>query len=167
VAFARLYTEKTAITAAHTLNEAVLPWFQEHNIPLLRILTDRGTEYCGLMEHHAYQLYLAVENIDHSKTKARHQQTNGICERLHKTMKEEFYNIAFRKKIYHSMEELQVDLNEWLRKYNEFRPHSGRYCYGKTPMQTFLDSKHIALEKRCDMLMGKSDSLSNHTETVS
>lgn len=167
VAFARLYTEKTAISAAHILNEDVLPWFQEHNIPLLRILTDRGTEYCGLVEHHAYQLYLAVENIDHSKTKARHPQTNGICERLNKTIKEEFYNIAFRKKIYYSLQELQVDLDEWLWKYNQFSPHSGRYCYGKTPMQTFLDSKHIALEKRCDMLMEETDSLSNLTKAVS
>jgi transposase InsO family protein len=167
VAFAQLYTEKTAITAAHALNEKVLPWFQEHEVPMLRILTDRGTEYCGLVEHHAFQLYLAIEDIDHSKTKARHPQTNGICERFHKTMKDEFYSIAFRKKIYNSVEELQVDVNEWMRKYNEFRPHSGRHCYGKTPMQTFLDSKHIALEKRCDMLMGKSDNFSYLTEAVS
>jgi len=167
VAFAQLYTEKTAITAAHALNEAVLPWFEEQKIPLLRILTDRGTEYCGLVEHHAFQLYLAVEDIDHSKTKARHPQTNGICERFHRTMKDEFYSIAFRKKIYNSLEELQIDVNEWLRKYNEFRPHSGRYCYGKTPMQTFLDSKYIAIEKSCGTLMGKSDNLSNLTEAVS
>jgi len=79
VAFAKLYTEKTAITAAHLLNEVVLPWFNEQDIPLLRVLTDRGTEYCGKVEHHAYQLYLAIENIDHSKTKVRHPQTNGIC----------------------------------------------------------------------------------------
>ena len=166
VAFAHLYTEKTAITAAHILNDKVIPWFHEQDLPLMRILTDRGTEYCGLVESHAYRLYLAVENIDHSKTKVRSPQTNGICERLNKTIKEEFYDIAFRKKIYRSIEELQTDLDEWLRKYNEFRPHSGRYCYGKTPMQTFLDSKHIALEKRCDMLMGKSDSFSYRTEAV-
>jgi transposase InsO family protein len=164
VAFAQLYTDKTAITAAHALNDTVLPFFEEQEIPLLRILTDRGTEYCGLVEHHAFQLYLAVEDIDHSKTKARHPQTNGICERFHRTMKDEFYSIAFRKKIYNSLEELQIDVNEWLRKYNEFRPHSGRYCYGKTPMQTFLDSKHIAIEKSCGILLGKSDSLTNLTD---
>lgn len=158
VAFAQLYTEKTAITSAHALNEKVLPWFHEQDVPLLRVLTDRGTEYCGLIESHAYQLYLALEDIDHSKTKARHPQTNGICERFHKTIKEEFYSVTFRKKVYTSLEELQIDLDLWMRKYNEFRPHSGRYCYGKTPMQTFLDAKHIAREKRCDMLMEKSDS---------
>jgi transposase InsO family protein len=170
VAFAQLYTEKTAITSAHALNEKVIPWFNEQDVPLLRVLTDRGTEYCGLVENHAYQLYLALEDIDHSKTKARHPQTNGICERFHKTIKEEFYSVTFRKKIYHSLEELQIDLDLWIKRYNEFRPHSGRHCYGKTPMQTFLDAKHIAQEKRCDMLMGKSDSFNqsvNFIKTVS
>lgn len=147
VAFARLYTEKTAMVAAHALNESILPWFEAQDILLLRILTDRGTEYCGHAEHHAYQLYLGIENIDHSKTKARSPQTNGICERFHRTMKQEFYDIAFRKKIYSSLEELQNDVDAWLKQYNELRPHSGKYCYGKTPMQTFLDSKHLAVEK--------------------
>lgn len=150
VAFAKLYTEKTAVTAAHALNETVLPWFLEQSVPLLRILTDRGTEYCGKIEEHAYQLFLAVENIDHSKTKARSPQTNGICERFHRTMKQEFYDIAFRKKIYHSLEELQKDVDDWLNKYNNTRPHSGRYCFGKTPMQTFSESKTLAIEKQLE-----------------
>ena len=123
VAFAKLYTEKTAITAADMLNGNVLPWFTEQGIDLLRVLTDRGTEYCGKIENHAYQLYLAIENIDHSKTKVRSPQTNGICERFHRTMKQEFYDVAFRKKIYNSLEELQIDVEEWLKKYNIFRPH--------------------------------------------
>jgi len=147
VAFAKLYTEKTAITAADMLNDKVLPWFNEQKIPLLRILTDRGTEYCGKVDNHAFQLYLAVENIDHSKTKARSPQTNGICERFHRTMKNEFYDTAFRKKLYHSLEELQQDVDLWLRAYNEIRPHSGRFCYGKTPLQTFKDAAHIATSK--------------------
>jgi transposase InsO family protein len=152
VAFAKLYTEKTAMTAAHILNETVLPWFEQQEVLLLRILTDRGTEYCGKVENHAFQLYLAVEDIDHSKTKARSPQTNGICERFHRTMKQEFYDIAFRKKLYHSLEELQSDVEEWLKKYNELRPHSGKYCYGKTPLQTFLDSKHLSQEHQLDTL---------------
>ena len=152
VAFAQLYTEKTAMTAAHTLNEIVLPWFYEQEVLLLRILTDRGTEYCGKVENHGYQLYLAIEDIDHSRTKARSPQTNGICERFHRTIKQEFYDIVFRKKIYNSLEELQTDVNQWLIKYNQYRPHSGRYCYGKTPMQTFLDAKHLAKERELDKL---------------
>ena len=125
----------------------VLPLFAEPGIALLRVLTDRGTEYCGRVENHAYQLYLAVEDIDHSRTKANSPQTNGICERFHRTLKQEFYDIAFRKKLYTTLDELQVDLDEYLRKYNKQRPDSGKYCYGKTPMQTFRESLKIAREK--------------------
>lgn len=152
VAFAKVYERKNALVAADLLNDRVLPFFEEHDIPLLRILTDRGTEYCGLPEHHEYQLYLAVENIDHTKTRARSPQSNGICERFHKTLKDEFYSIAFRKKIYQSLEELQADLDRFLEHYNNERTHSGKYCFGKTPMQTFLDSKHLAKEKMLDTL---------------
>ncbi len=150
VAFAKLYDRKNALVAADLLNDRVLPFFEEHEIPLLRVLTDRGTEYCGQREHHEYELYLAVENIDHSRTKARHPQTNGICERFHRTIQEEFYATTFRKKLYSSLEELQTDLDDWLAEYNRTRPHSGKYCYGKTPMQTFLDSVSLAREKMLD-----------------
>lgn len=147
VAQVKLYTEKSAITAADILNDRVLPFYTEQGISMQRILTDRGTEYCGKPEHHAYQLYIGIEDIDHTRTKVRSPQTNGICERFHRTMKQEFYDIAFRKRIYTSLEALQIDVDLWINKYNVQRTHSGRNCYGKTPMQTFLDSKHIALEK--------------------
>ncbi len=147
VAFTKLYDRKNALVAADLLNDQVVPFFDEQQILLLRILTDRGTEYCGNRQHHEYQLFLAVENIDHSKTKARSPQTNGICERFHRIILEEFYQIAFRKKIYHSIQELQNDLNEWIKHYNEERPHSGRYCFGKTPMKTFQESIHLAKDK--------------------
>lgn len=147
VAFAKLYTQKHAITAADMLNDRVVPFFDEHDVPLLRILTDRGTEYCGNRQQHEYQLYLTLEDIDHTKTKAKSPQTNGICERFHKTILEEFYQIAFRKKIYATLDELQADLDDWIRYYNEDRPHSGRYCYGKTPMQTLNDSRELIKEK--------------------
>lgn len=150
VAFAKLYDRKNALVAADLLNDRVLPFFEEHEILLLRVLTDRGTEFCGQREHHEYELYLAVENIDHSRTKARHPQTNGICERFHRTIQEEFYATAFRKKLYTSLEELQTDLDAWLYEYNRTRPHSGKYCYGKTPMQTFVDSLSLAREKMLD-----------------
>lgn len=150
VAFAKLYDRKNAITAADMLNDRVLPFFEEHEIPLLRVLTDRGTEYCGRREYHEYELYLNVEEIDHSKTKARHPQTNGICERFHRTIQNEFYAIAFRKRIYSTLEELQADLDLWIREYNEDRTHSGKYCFGKTPLQTFYDSINLAKEKMLD-----------------
>jgi len=147
VAVVKLYDRKNAFVAADALNDRVLPLFDEHGIPLLRILTDRGTEYCGSREHHEYELYLAIENIDHTKTKARSPQTNGICERFHKTILQEFYQVAFRKKIYKTLEELQADVDVWMKHYNEDRPHSGKYCFGKPPMQTFLDSIPLAKEK--------------------
>ena len=153
VAFAKLYDRKNALVAADMLNDKVVPFFEEHGIPLLRILTDRGTEYCGAREHHEYQLYLALEDIDHSKTKAKSPQTNGICERFHKTVLNEFYQIAFRKKVYTSLEDLQADLDKWMADYNEVRPHSGRYCYGKTSMETFMSSLHLAKEKKLDNIL--------------
>ena len=150
VAFAKLYDRKNALVAADMLNDRVLPFFERHDLPLLRVLTDRGTEYCGNREHHEYQLYLAVEDIDHSKTKARSPQTNGICERFHKTLLTEFYQIAFRKKVYESIETLQADLDAWLEQYNTQRTHSGKHCYGKTPMQTWHDSIDLARQKMLD-----------------
>lgn len=147
VANAKLYDRKLALVAADMLNDRVLPMYEADNIPLLRILTDRGTEYCGAREHHEYQLYLAIEDIEHSKTKAKSPQTNGICERFHRTMQDEFYAVAFRKKIYSSIEELQKDLDVWLEYYNNERTHTGKHCYGKTPMQTWKESLHLAQEK--------------------
>jgi transposase InsO family protein len=147
VAFAKLYDRKTPITAADLLNDRVIPFFDAREVQLLRVLTDRGTEYCGNPEHHEYELYLAVEDVDHSRTKTKSPQTNGIVERLHKTMLDEFYRIVFRKKIYRSIDELQADLDEWVTSYNEQRPHQGRWCFGKTPMQTFVDATPLAKEK--------------------
>jgi transposase InsO family protein len=147
VAFAKLYETKHAITSADILNDRVLPFFEEHQVPLLRILTDRGTEFKGKPEHHEYELYLQIEGIEHSKTQVRHPQTNGICERLHRTMQDEFYAVAFRKKLYSSLDEMQHDLDEWMKYYNQERTHSGRYCYGKTPMETFQESLILARQK--------------------
>ena len=147
VGFAKLYTTKTPITAADLLNDRVLPFYIEQELPLLRILTDRGTEFCGKVETHDYQLYLAINDIDHTKTKARSPQTNGICERFHKTMLQEFYQITFRKKIYQDIETLQADLDEWMKYYNNKRTHQGKMCCGRTPMETLEDGKDLWQEK--------------------
>jgi transposase InsO family protein len=123
VGFAKLYARKTALTAAELLNDRVIPFFDEHGLRIDRVLTDRGTEYCGAHDRHEYELYLAVEDIDHTRTRTKSPQTNGICERFHKTMLDEFYRVAFCKKVYRSIEELQADLDEWMRHYNEARTH--------------------------------------------
>jgi transposase InsO family protein len=147
VAHCKLYTTKTPITSADLLNDRVLPFFEEHEMGILRMLTDRGTEYCGKVEQHDYQLYLAINDIEHTKTKVRHPQTNGICERFHKTILNEFYQVTFRKKIYETLDELQKDLDDWLYYYNHQRTHQGKMCCGRTPIETLLDGKKIWKEK--------------------
>ena len=147
MAFCKLYTNKTPITAADLLNDKVLPFFGHYELPMLRILTDRGTEYCGRVEQHDYQLYLAINDIDHTKTKAMSPQTNGICERFHKTILNEFYQITFRKKIYKSLDELQKDLDDWVKYYNNDRTHQGKMCCGRTPIETMIDGKMIWADK--------------------
>ena len=148
VAHAKLYTSKTPITAADLLNERVLPFYEEHELPVLRILTDRGTEYCGKPEHHDYQLYLALNDIEHTRTKARSPQTNGIVERFHRTILNEFYQVTFRKRIYSSIEQLQSDLDDWLEKFNTKRTHQGKMCCGRTPLETLIDGKKIWQKKK-------------------
>ena len=148
VATVKLYDRKTALTAADLLNDRVFPLYQEHEIKLLRILTDRGTEFCGEPEHQEYHLYLAIEDVEHTKTNVRSPQTNGICERFHKTILNEFYRVAFRKKVYQSLEQLQVDVDAWLREFNESRPPQRRWCFGKTPMQTWGGS-HFGVQRPC------------------
>ena len=135
------------ITAADMLNDRVLSFYEQHSLPMLRILTDRGTEYCGKAEQHDYQLYLAINAIEHTKTKARSPQTNGICERFHKTILNEFYQVTLRKKIYASIDELQVDLDQWLDKHNTQRTHQGKLCCARTPMETLIDGKQVWKEK--------------------
>jgi len=147
LAHAKLYTTKTPITAADMLNDRVLPFYEKHELPMLRILTDRGTEYCGRADQHDYQLYIALNDIEHTKTKVKSPQTNGICERFHKTILNEFYQVTLRKKIYQSIDELQIDLDEWLVKYNTRRTHQGKMCCGRTPMETLIDGKSIWMEK--------------------
>lgn len=159
VALAKLYDRKHAITAADMINDRVLPFYEAHGIPLLRILTDRGSEYCGNREHHEYELYLDIENIEHTRTKVKSPQTNGICERFHQTIQNEFYANAFRRKIYHSLDELQQDVDAWIEHYNSQRAHSGKYCFGKTPLETLQNSIHLALEKQLDQAHTSHDSV--------
>ncbi|EEM9094169.1 DDE-type integrase/transposase/recombinase, partial [Salmonella enterica] len=152
VAHCKLYVTKTPITAADLLNDSVLPFYESQGLPMLRILTDRGTEYCGKVELHDYQLYLAINDIEHTKTKAMSPQTNGIGERFRKTILNEFYQVTFRKKLYGDLDTLQSDLDEWLAHYNNERTHQGKMCCGRTPMETLLDGKRIWAEKNLSQM---------------
>lgn len=157
VGFVKLYDRKHALTAADMLNDRVLPFFEEHGVSLLRVLTDRGSEYCGNRESHEYALYLDLENIEHTRTKTKSPQTNGICERFHQTIQNEFYASAFRRKLYRSIEEIQADVDVWMEGYNTERPHSGKYCYGKTPLRTFIESAKLAHDRQLDRIRPTSE----------
>jgi transposase InsO family protein len=147
VTFAKVYAAKVPVTAADLLNDRVLPFFEQQGVPVLRVLTDRGTEFCGAPDKHPYELFLQLNEIEHTRTKAKSPQTNGICERAHQTVLNEFYRVAFRKKVYSDLEKLQVDLDAYLIYYNNERTHQGKRCQGRTPMATFLDGKMIFAEK--------------------
>jgi len=143
VGFAKLYTDKTAITAADFLNDKVLPYFDEEQMQLLRVLTDRGTEYGGKLEQHPYQLFLHLNDIEHSRTKARHPQTNGCTERLNQIIQEEFYSVAFRKTLYTNLDQMQADLDVFMAYYNNDRTNQGKRCQGRTPKQTWDDGYEL------------------------
>ena len=93
-------------------------------------------------------LFLQLQEIEHTKTQVRRPQTNGICERFHRTVQDEFCRVAFRSTIYATLEALQTDLDAYLTRYNTERTHQGKRCQGRTPMQTFLDSRSLASEKK-------------------
>lgn len=150
VAFGKLYTAKVPITAADILNDRVMPFFEDHGVSILRILTDRGTEYCGAPEKHPYEIFLQYHEIKYTKSQARKPQSNRISEAFHKTVLNEFYRVAFRKKIYPEVEKLQEDLDEWMGIYNNTRTHQGKRCQGRTPMETFIAGLELAKEKNLD-----------------
>jgi hypothetical protein len=149
---AEVYRAKIPVTAADTLNDRALPFFEQQSIPVMRVITDRGTEFCGTPDKHPYELYLQLNEIEHTKTKARSPQTNGICERFHQTILNEFYRVIFRKKIYSDLEVLQTDSDEYINHYNHERTHQGKRCQGRTPMQTFIDGKQYFAQKNLDNL---------------
>ena len=148
VAFAKLYETKTPVTAADTLNDRVLPFFEEQEVVVQRVLTDRGTEFCGRDDQHPYEPFLAMNESEHTKTRAPRPQTNGICERFHQTCLNEFYKVTFRKKIYSRLQELQKDLDQFIFYDNNERSHQGMRCQGRTPMQTFQEGLLIAYQKQ-------------------
>lgn len=147
VGFAKVYTAKVPVTAADILNDRVLPFFEDQAVAVLRMLTDRGTEFCGTADKHPYELYLQLNEIEHTKTRAKRPQSNGICERFQQTVLNEFYRVAFRNKLYRDIETLQTDLDEYITRYNTVRTHQGKRCQGRTPIETFIESKKFCVEK--------------------
>lgn len=134
-AFGYLHTGKLPEHAATVIHNDVLPQYEEWGIPVRAILTDNGREYCG-KEDHPYELYLALNDIEHRKTKVNSPRTNGFVERFNRTVLDEFFRPALRQKLYESIELLQIDLDQWLKHYNEERSHQGYRNRGKRPIDT-------------------------------
>ncbi len=103
------------------------------------MLTDNGREYCGRSVQHLFELFCAVDQIEHRRTDISSPETNGFCERFHRTVKEEFYAVAFRKTFYESLDQLQQDLDRYLAFYNRERAHQGYRTQGRTPYLAFMD----------------------------
>jgi len=144
--FAKLYLSKVPMTAVDILDDRVLPFYEEHQVQIDHILTDNGREYCGLPLRHPYELFVAINQIAHRTTKVHSPETNGFCERFHRTVKEEFFSIAFRKKLYESLDQLQQDLDQYIEFYNRERSHQGYRTQGRTPYQAFVDAMNQAFQ---------------------
>lgn len=138
--------------------DRVLPFFDEHGVALLRILTDRGSEYCGNRQSHEFVVVPGPgKHRTHAHARQERADQRHICERFHQTIRNEFYASAFRRKPYHSLDELQADVDVWMQSYHAQRSHSGKYCYGKTPLQTFIESATLAYDKQPDRITPISD----------
>lgn len=136
-AWGRLYTTKLPVTAVHVLNNDVLPFFEQHKAQITTVLSDNGREFCGRKDQHPYELFLQLEGIEHRTTRVRRPQSNGYVERLHRTLLDEHFRIQGRTKWYEGVEEMQTDLDIYLKYYNEKRPHQGRNMNGQTPYMAF------------------------------
>lgn len=134
-AFGFLHTTKRAEAAVAVLHNDVFPFYEQRDIPLDAVLTDNGREFCGT-ERHPYEIYLALNDVEHRRTRVRRPQTNGFVERFQRTALDEFFRIAFRTKFYESVETLQADLDVWLNHYNTERPHQGYRNMGRRPIDT-------------------------------
>ncbi len=137
--FGKLYLSKQPMTAVDVLNDRVLPFYDERDVRVEHLLTDNGREFCGRPLQHPFELFLAVNEIEHRNTRIAAPYTNGFCERFHRTVADEFFKIAFRTKLYTSLAELQDDLDAWFNSYNTTRAHQGYRTQGRTPIQAFND----------------------------
>ena len=142
-AFGKLYTSKLPETAADVLYDRVLPFYESQGMAVENILTDNGREYCGRPMIHPYQIFLELNDIEHRRTRVARPRTNGFVERFNRTVLDEFFRETFHDKFYVSVEELQVDLDQWLHSYNYERPHRGYRNMGRKPIETIEMGKVI------------------------
>lgn len=140
LAFAKVYTAKMPVTAADLLYDRVLPFYEALGVKVGAILTDNGREFCGLQERHPYELLLAMEDIEHRTTKVRSPRTNGFVERMNRTLLDECFRVRGRQTWYIGPEEIQRDLDRFMRYYNLERSHQGYRLKGRTPAQALIEA---------------------------
>jgi transposase InsO family protein len=138
-AWARLYPNKLPLTAVQLLDHDVLPTFEAHDARIEVVLSDNGREFCGRPDRHPYELFLQLEGIEHRTTRVSRPQSNGIVERLHRTLLDEHFRIEGRRTWFETLDEMQAVLDDYLDGYNHRRPHQGRGMNGRTPAQAFID----------------------------
>lgn len=137
-AWARLYPNKLPVTAVQLLNNDVLPTFEQHGAKIDAVLSDNGREFCGRPDQHSYELFLQLEGIEHKRTRVSRPQSNGIVERLHRTLLDEHFRVEGRRTWFETIEEMQAVLDAYLAHYNTKRPHQGRGMQGRTPAKAFV-----------------------------
>jgi len=149
-AWARLYANKLPVTAVQLLNNDVLPTFEQHGASIDAVLSDNGREFCGREDRHPYELFLQLEGIEHKRTRVNRPQSNGICERLHRTLLDEHFRVEGRKTWFDTIEEMQAVLDAYLVVYNTKRPHQGRGMNGRTPAKAFVQGTRKQARKEVD-----------------
>lgn len=143
LAFAKVYNSKMPITAADLLYDRVLPFYEALGVRVGAVLTDNGREFCGKPDSHAYELLLAVDEIEHRTTRVRSPRTNGFVERMNRTLLDECFRVAGRSTWYENTDEIQADLDRFLDYYNVQRSHQGYRLKGRTPMQALHEALGI------------------------
>ena len=143
LAFAKVYTSKMPVTAADTLYERVLAFYEALDVPVQAVLTDNGREFCGKPDNHPYELLLAMEGIEHRTTRIATPRTNGFVERMNRTLLDECFRVAGRQTWYITPDEIQRDLDVFLRYYNLERSHQGYRLKGRTPAQALREALNV------------------------
>ena len=142
-AWAKLYTDKSARSACDFMMHV---YNNSQDVPIESVLTDNGLEFTThhKSKNHSFERLLRELKIKHRLTKVRHPWTNGACERLNRTILEEFYQLAFRTKIYETIDQLNDDLDKYLKIYNYQRTHQGKRTNGRVPAELYLLHKKSA-----------------------
>jgi transposase InsO family protein len=132
-----LLPSHTAVAAAAFLRDVVVPLYRRAGWRLARVLTDGGPEFKGAFDDVCRQL-----GIRHTRTKPRHAWTNGFVERLQGTILQEHWRVAFRRRYFTTQAALQRSLADFIRYYNDDRPHQGYRTRGQTPAALFWGAVH-------------------------